>query len=303
MIEIVIWVSPADLDDLEKTLTRLNLGKDYLSEEDKSLIKFNVKMCISDEIINWKETLITKEECVERFLNLKKLCEWSPNLDFITTTTICGCTSMRNESSKSDSEYYIWLDTDIVYDPILLPYMLQSAKLIKQQGYDKFVITPELVRQWDATWDCLVNDKFITETIGYQAINNPYVDTTISEDINTELVEVRNNITGQPYMKFAGGWFTLISKELLNLTPFPENYGHYGLDDTFIMWVCHFLNDNSIKQFKIKNIVVCENYFDRIFSYKDKLKFIDRRGEYKKYNEELFVKELKKYEKHIPTNT
>ena len=33
MIEIVIWISPTDIDDLEKSLNRLNIGKNYLTKE------------------------------------------------------------------------------------------------------------------------------------------------------------------------------------------------------------------------------------------------------------------------------
>ena len=48
------------------------------------------------------------------------------------------------------------------------------------------------------------------------------------------------------------------------------------------------VKDVNIKQFKLKNVVVCENYFDRITTYKGKIQFIDRREEYKKINENLF---------------
>jgi hypothetical protein len=292
MLEIVIWVSPVDLDDLEKTLNRLNIGKDYLSADAKGNVKFNVQMCISDEIIDWSATEITKEECTSKFLSLKSICDWAGVNDFKTTTTICGCTSMRKQSATSDSKWYLWLDTDIVYDPLVFPHMINSIQLIENSAHTKFVITPEIVRQWDSTWDCLVSDKFINKPVGYQAINNPYLDTEISEEDIPELIEIRNNVPGQPYMKFAGGWFAVISKALLNETPFPENYGHYGLDDTYVMWFAHILNKPDIKQFKMKNIVVCENYFDRITTYKDKVKFIDRREEFKKYNEKLFYESL-----------
>jgi hypothetical protein len=288
MIEIVIWVSPVDLDDLEKTLNRLNIGKDYLDDNIKDNIKFNVMMCMSDEIIDWNLTQITKEECTSRFLNLKHICDWAGINNFEVTTTICGCTSMRNTSSNSDSKWYLWLDTDIVYDPMMFPYMVNSIQVIEDTGCSKFIITPEIVRQWDETWDCLVSDKFINKPIGYQASNNPYLDSKMDENDIPEIIEIRNNYHGQPYMKFAGGWFTVISKELLKETPFPENYGHYGLDDTYIMWAVQILNKSDIKQFKIKNTVVCENYFDRITTYKDKIKFIDRREEFRKYNENLF---------------
>ena len=109
-----------------------------------------------------------------------------------------------------------------------------------------------------------------------------------SQSVSNWIEEVRNNIPGQPYMKFGGGWFALISKELMKAIPFPENYGHYGLDDTYLMWGAELLKDDSIKQFKIKNVVVCENYFDRMTTYKGQIQFIDKREEFKKYNEQMF---------------
>ena len=164
----------------------------------------------------------------------------------------------------------------------------KAIDIIESVGITKFVSIPEIVRQWDSTWDCLVNENFISKPIGYQATNNPYIDTIIGDGVDPKLEEVRNNVHHQPYMKFGGGWFALISKELMKAIPFPENYGHYGLDDTYLMWGANILQDPTIKQFKLKNIVVCENYFDRITTYKGQIQFIDKREEYKKYNEELF---------------
>ena len=286
MIEIVIWISPTDIDDLEKSLSRLNIGKDYLTKEQCDNIKFNVVMCVSDEIIDWSKSGITIEECTEKFLGLKPLTNWASTGIFETTTTINGCTSMRRLSGYSDSNYYIWLDTDIIFDPLTLPHSINSIDIIENAGITKFVSIPEIVRQWDSTWDCLVNEKFINKPIGYQATNNPYIDATIYEEPTLE--EVRNDVPSQPYMKFGGGWFALISKELMKTIPFPENYGHYGLDDTYLMWGAQLLQDPTIKQFKLKNIVVCENYFDRMTTYKGKIQFIDKRQEFKKYNEQMF---------------
>jgi hypothetical protein len=243
-------------------------------------------MCVSDEIIDWKNSSVTIEEVTKKFLGLKPLTNWASSGIFETTTTINGCTSMRRLSGYSDSKYYIWLDTDIIFDPLTLPHSINSIDIIENAGITKFVSIPEIVRQWDSTWDCLVNENFINKAIGYQATNNPHIDATIYEEPTLE--EVRNNVPHQPYMKFGGGWFALISKELMKVIPFPENYGHYGLDDTYLMWGANILQDPTIKQFKLKNIVVCENYFDRMTTYKGKIQFIDKREEFKKYNEQMF---------------
>lgn len=286
MIEIVIWIAPTDIDDLEKTLNRLNIGKDYLTDEQRANIKFNIVMGISDEIIDWNASSVTLEECTEKFLGLKHLIEWASNSIFEPTSTINGCTSMRRLSGYSNSKYYLWLDTDIIFDPSTLAHSINSIDVVESAGITKFVIIPEIVRQWDSTWDCLVNERFINKPIGYQATNNPHIDATIYDDPTLE--EVRNNVVGQPYMKFGGGWFAILSKEIMTTIPFPENYGHYGLDDTYIMWGAELLQDQLIKQFKIKNVVVCENYYDRTTTYKNKIQFIDKREEYKKYNEKMF---------------
>jgi len=285
MIEIVIWIAPTDIDDLEKSLNRLNIGKDYLTKEQCDNIKFNVVMCVSDEIIDWSKSSVTIEEVTEKFLKLKPLTDWASPGIFETTTTINGCTSMRRLSGYSDSNYYLWLDTDIIFDPLTLAHSINSIDIIEGAGITKFVSIPEIVRQWDSTWDCLVNERFINKPIGYQATNNPHIDAIIYDE--PVLEEVRNNVSGQPYMKFGGGWFALISKELMKTIPFPTNYGHYGLDDTYLMWGAEILQDPMIKQFKIKNIIVCENYYDRGITYPNQIQFIDRREEYKKYNTEL----------------
>lgn len=292
MIEFVIWISPTDIDDLGNSLKRLQKSSEYLTNEQRMNIKFNVVMGISDDIIDWENSKIDKQECIDKFLELVPLTIWAGASDFIPSNEISGCTSMRKTAANSDSDYYIWLDTDIIFDPVTLPHMLNAVKAV-ERTYSEFVISPEIVRQWDSTWDCLVNERFIDKPIGYQATNNPHIDSIYQVDTLPTLIPIRNNVHGQPYMKFAGGWFTLLSGKFLNRIPFPKGYGHYGYDDTYLMWGAEVLKDERIIQFKIKNIIVCENYFNRHTSFDGLIKFIDRREEYKKHNAGLMNDSLK----------
>jgi hypothetical protein len=97
-------------------------------------------------------------------------------------------------------------------------------------------------------------------------------------------------------MKFGGGWFNCLSKALLDRIPVPYGIGHYGPDDTFIMWAAEKLSmmgDDSIHQFKMKNYVVCENYTYRDRSHYDKLiKKFDRKNEFRETANKNFKIEL-----------
>ena len=122
----------------------------------------------------------------------------------------------------------------------------------------------------------------------YQKTNDPFVDCGIKGDIGIETIN--NTIPNQPRMKFAGGWFTCISKKLLDRITVPDSLGHYGLEDTFIMWGSDKLKLGQ--QFKIKNLVVCENYKYRDNKYLTNfIAGIDRREEFKEIAHKNFQKE------------
>ena len=148
---------------------------------------------------------------------------------------VLGCVSKRRKVWKEHQnvDYHIWLDTDIIFDERTLAYIDSSIQSLNKD-YPYFVVSPEIVKVWDNTWDCLVNEQFLNEPLDYQKTNDPYLDCGIKGDIGIETIN--NTIPNQPRMKFAGGWFTCISKKLLDRITVPDSLGHYGLEDTFIMW-------------------------------------------------------------------
>jgi len=209
-----------------------------------------------------------------------------------------GCTSLRRIAHKecTDATHFIWLDTDICFDDRVLYYIEASIdRIAETDNLQKYIISPECVKIWDTTWDCLVNKNFLNKEVGYCRINNPFIDSGEVGDV--ELETILNNVPGQPKMKFGGGWFNCFSKPLLDRAPLPESMGHYGPDDTFIMWASEKLNQNGeqMYQFKLKNYIVCENYIHRDRTHYDTLiKRIDRKDDFRNQANQSFQIEIDK---------
>lgn len=291
-VVISIFCLPYEIDDLENTLNQLKKSSYYLDSNTEWVI--DVTMGLSDELIDWKRSSIPKEYFETKLIKLSSNTDWCEKI-FRTSTNISGCVSQRRNSllEYPDADYFIWLDTDIIFDERTLFYIDSSVRGVSND-FKYSVITPEVVKLWDNTWDCLVNEKFKDKDKDYQKTNDPYLDSGIKGDIKLE--EVVNNTPNQPKLKFAGGWFTCLSKDLLDLIGIPESFGHYGFEDTFIMWGAeHLIRERGldVRQFKITNLVVCENYKYRTFAhYLNHISVFDKRDEYRSIAMSNFQKEL-----------
>ena len=284
---------PYEIDDLENTLTQLRRASYYLSGKNEWVI--DITLGLSDELTDWKQSSIPPNYFVSKLKSLSEKINWATS-NFLVSTEINGCVSQRRNTLHKypNADYHIWLDTDIIFDERTLTYFENGMELLKDSS-PYIILTPELVRIWDNTWDVLVNETFLTKPIGYQKTNDPYKDSGIKGQV--DLVETYNTRSPQSPFKFAGGWFTCLSGELLKLTDVPESFGHYGYEDTYIMIAAKILKEKGfpIKQYRTKNLVVCENYKYRDNKYiSEFISPIDRREEYKKVANDNFQPELQK---------
>jgi len=293
-IVISIFCLPYEIDELENTLNQLKRASYYLSGKNEWVV--DVTLSLSNDLINWNKSSIPKSYFEDKLLKLSAQTDWCAK-NFQTSTEVNGCVSQRRFSlnKNTDADYFIWLDTDIVFEERTLSYIENTMEAIKNvTPYS--VITPEIVKVWDTTWDCLVNEEFLDKPLDYQKTNDPYKDSGIKGDVTVE--SVRNNFQNQPRFKFAGGWMTCLSGDLVRRIGVPESFGHYGYEDTFIMWASEKLIQSEqldIQQFKLKNLVVCENYKYRSnYHYLNNLSAYDKREEFKKIAEANFPKELEK---------
>jgi hypothetical protein len=293
-IVITSFIMPHELDDLERVLVDLNKASQYIKGENYS---FYISLSVSDYLIDWSTSKVDKQFFIDRFNSLKPLTNWAGSSVMQIREEVMGAFQCKRYAHNeiTDATHFIWLDTDICFDDRILHYMESGIDMVEDSKIEKYFITPEIVKYWDTTWDCLVNENFMNHPLDYCKTNNPFVDCGEHGDVAIETLF--NNVPGQPKMKFGGGWFNCLSKKILDRVPLPQSIGHYGPDDTFIMWAAEKLNQNGeqMYQFKLKNYVVCENYIYRDRTHYDKLiKRIDRKEEFKQKAYSVFQDEINK---------
>jgi hypothetical protein len=118
----------------------------------------------------------------------------------------------------------IWLDPDI-YFPVEILYVLENVIPIIEKETSTYMITPQIAKFWDASWDIISNKKYVDSSIAFDDINVFELETKTDVE-NISLVKNYNH-------KFAGGWFNFHSKELTKLMLLPESIGIFHHIDLF----------------------------------------------------------------------
>jgi len=290
---ISIFAMPQELEDLSQTLEKLHRNSAFIDSSIK--FKIDITMCLSNELTDWENTKLPKEYIKERTQELvDNYTTWCVdiNLDFAENDKTLGCVSQRRKSwiENEDADFFIWLDTDMFFRDDTLFYFIWSVNLLKQSGMNMFVVTPQFVKQWDDTWDVIVNKKYHNIAFDYHKKVDIHKESLISgSDIN---------ILQIPTFKFAGGWFTLISKPLLDKVGVPESFGHYGLEDTFVMVCASIMKQNgeNVSQFVLENLIAGEIHKSRTNkTIKSFISSIDRKDEFKQIAHQNWEKEVQKF--------
>jgi hypothetical protein len=289
---ITIFAMPQELEDLALTLNMLKRNSVF---RDKDIdYKVEITMCLSDELTNWEESILPKDYVWQRSAELcKKYLGWCEyELRIETESEILGCVSQRRYSLKNnpDADFFIWLDCDFTFKDTTLFYVSSAFKMLKEGGIDNFVVTPQFVKQWDNTWDIIVNERFWNEPLNYHEGADVYED-TLPEYGEAGVKEIQS-------IKFAGGWFTCLSGELLRKTGIPESFGHYGLEDTYVTECMNIMKSQNdyISQFIIENLVIGESYTQRPNeTIKSFISSKNRKAEFTKIATDNFRNELKNF--------
>lgn len=290
--QIVMHIMPYEIDDYYYIIQRLY--KSMENDQTKYYISLNTTLNLSPCLIDWDNSELSKQFFIDKFIDIQSKIHgfYEIKYDIILDDSILGTTAQKRNAIRHKYDQYIFLDSDIAFPCALLDYMLYVGDNLD----GKYIITPQLVKMWDPSWDILVNDRFKHKEYGYQYIHDPEL--TYNQTINNVYT------TQSPYFKFGCGWFTLYSYDILDFIGIPEWLGPYGPEDTFIMFASQYAiqKNYDITQYIINGMYISENYIKKNNIYKDKLSLINLKDKFRLEAENKFDEKLREFYNNLTYN-
>jgi hypothetical protein len=289
--QIVVHLLPHEIDWFEWQSKQFKLGSYYLNKDDTVIIDVTLNL----NFIDWEVSKIPKLFFINKFNQIKKLWDWAEIKFEIDNEQKClGCGDKRKQSiNESTADNILYLDSDIFFKPESLNYIIEASKLVTNKYY---IISPQIVRLWDMSWDILVNQQYMNIPASSENYdkNDPFL--TISR-INGDVT-----LRSVNEFKLGGGWFNLFSVNLLKLTDIPDGINPYGPDDTYVMYCCNIMKQKGydVQQFVLEEVVITENIKYRYNPYSEFLSSNDeisdaRRKDFRKKAEMNLIKEVENF--------
>jgi hypothetical protein len=280
---ITVHLLPHEIDWFEWQCKQLKLSSFYLNPEDTVILDATLNFNFTD----WEESRIPKEFFENKFKICEELSTWADTRFSIDTEGKCrGCDDKRRETIRTtDADSILYLDTDLIFDTTLLATIIEASKHTPEECY---IITPQIPKLWDHTWDVLVSSEFENQPYGFEKVVDPFYASSITGE---------NSLKPLDTFKFGGGWFNLLSTKLLKVTDIPDSFGPYGMDDTYVMECCKLMQRKGMKvqQYVLEGTTVAENYKFRNNPYNSLLVSENKQNEYRQAAESNFVQELKNF--------
>ena len=221
-----------ELDYALQTFTQLKKSKYYLSDEDT--IEIDICLNLSAYLVDWDKSKLNKDLLKARFKEyLKLLKDYKVNATVYEEDKLYGHLDHQREIVSPEVDFYITICPDMYFSEQALALLIQSSKQIKNKY---FVITPEISKLWDNTWDEITNSDWMH--VNYDKWNE--VDLF---DIRAKMKSKETGITLDPTNKSKwAGWFDLYNKAMYEeLCPIQDDWKGYGPHDWYSLIITEYV--------------------------------------------------------------
>ena len=250
-VKITYHIMPWEIDFALISFMQLKKSKYYIDPEVN--VKITAVLNMSDYLINWDNTKLPKELFKQKFKDLGALLidyEYEPII--IEGDKLYGILDMQKSSYEPDVDYYINITQDMYFSETLLANMIEATKHIKNKY---FVITPEIYKMWDHTWDEITNEKYL---------NIPYEDWSKADifDIRYDLKTDSSEMSLYPTQRSKWAWWLdLYSKAFYeDFAPVQEDMVGYGAWDWYTLMLTEHAKSKGadFQQYLLKGQTIFE---------------------------------------------
>ena len=217
---------PWEIDNALLTFTQLKKSFYYISED--ANITIESVLNLSSKFIDWNKSQLPKEFFIDKYNDISLLLNDYTHIKRIYDgDEVYGYLNLQRESLSKEIDYYIGVCPDFYFSEHLLSLLIESTRIVKNKY---FVITPQIYKKWDATWDEITNPD--------------YLDVSYDEWDKYDVYEIRNQLKANsgdlsliPTNKNKWAWwFDIYNKEFYeNLCPVHDDWNGYGPWDWYSM--------------------------------------------------------------------
>ncbi len=251
--KIVLHYMPWEIDYLLLQMVQLKKSL-YHIDLTKHKFVINVTLNLSSYIIDWDTSTLPKQFYIEKFNAIMSLfTEVTINTHIYEGCELFGHLNSQLNSYDEYTDFYITMCPDINFSETLLWNYVEATQLI-QNKY--FIITPQISKRWDSTWDVLVNDLYKDDN--YEDYSKYVFD--IRYNSKTKLKSQIKTLDKIPVFKFAG-WFDLYNRNFWkDLIPVINTWSGYGPWDLYAIIISDICKKNNIdiQQYVLKNEIISD---------------------------------------------
>ena len=236
-IKVIYHFMPWEIDYALLTFTQLKKSKYYLSKDIN--ITIDSVLNLSSYIIDWEKSQLSKDFFLKKYDTLSLLLkDYNHNKKVYKGDSLYGHLDNHRESIGKEFDYYIAIAPDMYFSEHLLYYLCESIKNIEDKY---FVLTPQISKLWDTSWDEITNPQYLN--IDYNKWDEVDV-FDIRYDLKNNPLDIKLSKTRAS--KWAG-WFDLYSKSFFeDLTPIHSEWKGYGPWDYYSMLLSSYVSRNGV---------------------------------------------------------
>ena len=233
-IKITYHIMPWEIDYALLTFTQLKKSKYYLPTDVN--IKIDSALNLSSNLIDWDSSKLPKEYFIEKYNTLSILLnDYTHNAKVYEGDKLYGHLDLQRDSIEPEIDYYISICPDMYFSEHLLALLIESVRHIPNEY---FVVTPQICRMWDDSWDVIVNPNFAYGS--YE--NHGWLESIDIFDVDNYLHTQNEEILLNPISKSKwAGWFDIYNKKFFEeLAPIPDNWSGYGAWDYYSILISEY---------------------------------------------------------------